>query len=122
MKPTDIKLYEHVKKEIYHRHPKHSAYRSGLLVKEYKRRFRQKYGASKQPYIGVKNKNVGLQRWFKEEWRNSRGEVGYKYKNDVYRPTRRITRKTPKTFKEISKKKLRKSRRKKYKKGRVDRF
>ena len=26
---------------------------------------------------------------------NERGEVGYKYKNDVYRPTVRITKETP---------------------------
>ena len=34
--PTDKKLYEKVKAEIYKKYPKHSAYRSGLLVKEYK--------------------------------------------------------------------------------------
>ncbi len=36
---TEIKdkiLYEKVKKEIYLKYPKHSAYRSGLLVKKYK--------------------------------------------------------------------------------------
>ena len=36
--PTNKKLYEEVKKEIYAKHPKHSAYRSGLLVQEYKKR------------------------------------------------------------------------------------
>ena len=36
--PTNKKLYEEVKKEIYAKYPKHSAYRSGLLVKEYKER------------------------------------------------------------------------------------
>ena len=35
--PTNKKLYEEVKKEIYAKHPKHSAYRSGLLVQEYKK-------------------------------------------------------------------------------------
>ena len=34
--PTNKKLYEEVKKEIYAKYPKHSAYRSGLLVQEYK--------------------------------------------------------------------------------------
>ena len=34
--PTNTKLYEEVKKEIYDKYPKHSAYRSGLLVQEYK--------------------------------------------------------------------------------------
>ena len=35
--PKDKKLYEQVKKEIYAKYPQHSAYRSGLLVKEYKK-------------------------------------------------------------------------------------
>ena len=36
--PTNKTLYEQVKKEIYAKDPKHSAYRSGLLVQEYKKR------------------------------------------------------------------------------------
>ena len=39
---TEIKdkiLYEKVKKEIYLKYPKHSAYRSGLLVKKYKEEY-----------------------------------------------------------------------------------
>ena len=36
--PKNKKLYEEVKNEIYRRYPQHSAYRSGLLVKEYKAR------------------------------------------------------------------------------------
>ena len=36
--PKNKKLYEKVKDEIYKEYPKHSAYRSGLLVKEYKKR------------------------------------------------------------------------------------
>ena len=34
--PKNKKLYEEVKNEVYRRYPQHSAYRSGLLVKEYK--------------------------------------------------------------------------------------
>ncbi len=33
--PFDTKMYEKVKKRIYKNIPKHSAYRSGHLVKEY---------------------------------------------------------------------------------------
>ena len=40
--PSDKKLYEKVKKEIYKKYPKHSAYRSGLLVKEYKELVKRK--------------------------------------------------------------------------------
>lgn len=119
--PIDKKLYNNIKKKVYKKYPKHSAYRSGFLVQEYKKKFAQKYG-NKNSYSGMRTKKKGLSRWFLEDWKNQRGEVGYKYKNDVYRPTRRITKKTPKTFKELSKKKILKARTKKYRVGRVNRF
>ena len=111
--PKDKALYMKVKKEVYKAHPKHSAYRSGLLVKKYKER-----GGT---YTSKKNSD-GLTRWFKEEWMNQRGETGYKKKGDVYRPTKKITKDTPKTFKEISKKELKTAQKKKATKGRVDKF
>ena len=89
--PVDKKLYDTIKKRIYKKQPKHSAYRSGLLVQEYKKQFSKKYGKRKQPYTGEKNKK-GLKRWFREKWVNQRGEVGYKYKSDIYRPSKRITK------------------------------
>jgi len=119
--PVDKKLYENIKILVYKKYPKHSAYRSGILVKEYKKKFKIKHG-NKNPYLGLKTTKKGLARWFLEDWRNQRGELGYKYKNDVYRPTRRITKKTPKTFKELGKKKIKKARTKKYRIGRVNRF
>ena len=112
--PTDKKLYEKVKAEIYKKHPQHSAYRSGLLVKEYKLR-----GGK---YSGKENQSTGLNRWFREEWKNQRNESGYKYKSDVYRPTKRITKDTPATFNELSKKEIDTARRKKASTGKVDRF
>ena len=57
--PTDMKMYNSVKKSIYKKIPKHSAYRSGRVVAEYKKRFKKKYG-SKSPYKGKKNKNLSL--------------------------------------------------------------
>ncbi len=121
--PKDKSLYNKTKKSVYKKYPKHSAYRSGILVQTYKKKFSEKYGKKKSPYYGKKpTKKKGLYRWFKEEWRNQRGEVGYKYKSDVYRPTKRITAKTPTTFKELSKKRITKARRKKYKNNRVDKF
>lgn len=121
--PTDMTLYNKVKKELWKKYPKHSAYRSGLLVQKYKKDFNKKYGTKKSPYKGNKpSKRSGLSRWFLEDWRNQRGEVGYKYKSDIYRPTKRITKKTPTTMKELSKHRLSKARKEKYKKGRVTRF
>ena len=113
MKPADPKLYEEVKAKIYKQIPTHSAYRSGLIVQEYKRR-----GGK---YEGPKPK-AGLTRWFKEDWRNQRGEVGYKKKGDIYRPTKRVTDKTPVTLQELTPGELKTAMRKKVAKGRVDRF
>lgn len=121
MPPRDIFLYEKVKKQIYKKYPKHSAYRSGLLVQKYKKDFNKKY-RNKNPYIGNKTKKKGLQRWFGEKWVNQRGEVGYKYKNDVYRPSKRITKKTPITHNELTKKEIKRARKIKYTRGRVKRF
>ena len=119
--PTDQKMYDRVKARIYKKYPKHSAYRSGLLVKEYKAAFKKKHG-SKEPYQGKKPSKKGLSRWFKEDWKNQRGEKGYKKKGDVYRPTKRVTKETPTTFKEISKKQLKKAQKEKKETGRVKKF
>jgi hypothetical protein len=119
--PTDISLYNTTKKYIRNKYPISSAYRSGLLVKEYKRRYTEKYG-NKSPYLNKKTRKSGLNRWFSEKWLNSRGEIGYQYKNDIYRPSFRITKKTPLTYKELSKNRIKQARRTKYRKGRVNQF
>ncbi len=119
--PKDMKLYNQVKKGVYKKHPKHSAYRSGILVQTYKKKYKQKYGRG-SPYSGEKTQKKGLSRWFKEKWVNQRGEIGYKHKNDIYRPSKRITSKTPLTHGELSKKRIKKARTIKYRKGRVFRF
>ena len=113
-RPANQKLYDAVKKSIYRKHPKHSAYRSALLVKEYKAR-----GGK---YIGTKDSKKGLGRWFDEKWRNQRGEEGYKTKSDVYRPTVKVTKDTPITFSELSKKQIEKAKAEKAKTGRVRKF
>jgi hypothetical protein len=122
-KPVDKKLYENVKKRLYKKMPTHSAYRSGLLVSNYKKQFKNKYGNRKRPYTGDKKKNKAtLTRWFNEKWRNQRGEVGFKKKGDIYRPTKRITKKTPITFNELNKTQIKKAMKEKKKTGRVKNF
>tara|TARA_Y100001970_G_C14187177_1_gene833263 strand:+ start:390 stop:1376 length:987 start_codon:yes stop_codon:yes gene_type:complete len=123
-KPADLKLYEKVKKKLYAKIPKHSAYRSGLLVQQYKAAFLKKYGKNEKPYIGKKptKKQKGIKRWFAEKWVNQRGQVGYQHKSDIYRPTKRITKKTPVTHGELTKKELKVAQKKKSTLGRVDRF
>lgn len=59
----NVKLYKDVKKEIESKMPKTSAYRSGLIVQEYKKR-----GGK---YKGDKPKDTGLKSWFDiEKWIN----------------------------------------------------
>ena len=120
--PTDQKLYDSVKAKVYKKMPKHSAYRSGILVKEYKEAFKKKHGTKKSPYKGKEKSNAPLKRWFKEDWKNQRGGTGYKKKGDVYRPTKRVNKKTPATFKELSKKEIKAAQKEKKKTGRVKKF
>ena len=111
--PTNKKLYEKVKAKVYKKMPKHSAYRSSLVVKEYKE--------AGGKYSGDKSKG-GLTRWHKEEWKNQRGGEGYKKKGDIYRPTKRVSKDTPKTHSELTKKEKEKAMKEKKKKGRVKKF
>jgi len=85
---ADGNLYEQVKQEANKVFNKPSAYKSGWIVKTYK----QKGGE----YIGKKPTNEGLDRWFKEDWKDIAG-LDY----PVYRPTKRITSETPLTPREI---------------------
>lgn len=119
--PNDKQLYNKIKTKIINKNSKNSAYRSGLIVKEYKKAYKEKYG-NDNAYKGSKDKNEGLSRWFREKWRNQRGEIGYDKKGDIYRPTKRITKDTPKTFKELNKKEIKKAMIKKRNLGRVNKF
>ena len=87
--PSDKKLYEEVKKKIYSIYKVPSAYRSGALVKEYKRQ-----GGT---YLGKQSKSQGLSRWYAEKWIDV-GNKAY----PVYRPTIRVSKETPLTVSEIS--------------------
>tara|TARA_Y100001958_G_C21166351_1_gene499115 strand:+ start:793 stop:1248 length:456 start_codon:yes stop_codon:yes gene_type:complete len=122
-KPVDPVLYAKVKQAIYAKNPKHSAYRSGHVVRAYKKQFSQKYGKKKSPYMKAKKTiKKGLTRWFAEKWVNQRGKVGYKYKNDIYRPTYRITKDTPLTHNELTPSEIKRARKIKATKKRVYRF
>jgi hypothetical protein len=85
-----------------------SAYASGWVVKEYKRR-----GGG---YSGSKpGKSHGLGRWFEEQWINvcklpkrvacgrpTAGTSEWKKKYPYCRPSRRVTKLTPRTVSELS--------------------
>ena len=91
--PLNKNLYAKAKKKADETYGKHtSAYKSGFIVKYYKG-------------LGGKYKTVGkdkkLKRWFREKW----VDVGNK-SYPVFRPTKRISKKTPLLKDEIDKKNL----------------
>lgn len=88
------KLYNLVKKQADAVYKKPSAYKSGYIVKEYKRR-----GGQYADDGGEKN----LKRWYEEKW----GDVGG-LDYPVYRPSVRINKNTPLTVNEIDKTNLKK--------------
>ena len=69
-----------------------------------------------------KNENTGLSRWYRESWISQRGTEGYKKKGDVYRPTVRVTKDTPTTFQELTKKQIERAQQEKKQTGRVSKF
>jgi len=79
-------LYEKIKKKADEIYKKPSAYKSGFIVKEYKKQGGI-YKDDKKP--------KELKRWFKESW----GSIGGEY--PTYRPFKRINKKTPLTANEI---------------------
>ena len=107
-------LYDRVKARVMRNNPVHSAYRSGLIVKEYKRQGGR--------YSGPRPRTTGLARWFRENWKSNTGRYGYTAKSSVYRPTKRITKKTPVTFSELTPRQLVRAKREKAAKGRVSTF
>lgn len=124
--PTDPNLYYSVKRRVLYtpsgKRKPNNAYINGKLVQEYKKSFEKKHGSRKKPYKGKKDNNKGLGRWYQEDWKTQDGRYKYKNKSDIYRPTKRVTKSTPKTHRELTKKQLMSARRKKAKHGRVDKF
>lgn len=79
--PTNPELYKKVKAYADTIYAKPSAYKSGFIVKKYK-----ELGGE---YIDDK-KPKDLKRWFKEDWKDV-GGLDY----PVYRPTKKVSKKTP---------------------------
>ena len=119
--PKDLKLYDKIKEKMRKKYASWDAYKSGRLVQTYKKAYEKKYGSS-SAYIGKRPKKVGLARWYAEDWKSNTGKYKYTSKRSVYRPSKRITSKTPVTFSELSKKRLERAKREKAKKGRVQKF
>lgn len=117
--PKDKDLYEKIKKEIYKKYPINSAYRNGLLVKNYKKEYEKKH-KSKDAYEG-KKRNEGLNTWFKQKWQTQEGKTTYEKKSDIFRPTK-IAGKTPILLQKLTKKQIEKAQQIKARTGRVKNF
>jgi len=111
--PTNKALY--AKSRAKYAGMKHSAYKSSLVVKDYKKR-----GGG---YSGAKPKNTGLKRWFKEDWKTQDGKKTYEgKKGKIFRPTKRITKATPTTMSELSPARKKKAIAEKKKNNRVKKY
>ena len=67
-------------------------------------------------------KGLALKRWFKEKWRTTRGKKTYSGKDRTFRPTKRVSSKTPSTWSELSPSEKRRAAKEKRTKGRVSRY
>jgi len=113
--PLNEKLYEKVKKEAKKKFDVWpSIYASAWVAREYQNR-----GGK---YEGKKPKKSGLNRWFEEEWLdvcklpkkvpcgrpNVKDMKNWKKDYPYCRPNKRVTKDTPKTISEFTKKELEK--------------
>lgn len=92
--PLNMELYNNVKEKIMKSYKKNSAFASGAIVKEYKRQG----GKYKED-----GKKKNLKRWFDEKWIDINPLIGIK--NDdaypVFRPTIKVSEKTPTILQDI---------------------
>ena len=105
-KPIDIHLYEKERQMADVIYDRPSAYKSGAIVRMYK-----EMGGR---YMGGEKKDGDLNRWFNEQWMDVNPfKTSSSY--PVYRPTKKVSKKTPLTVYEIDPKDLIKKSKKKQK-------
>ena len=63
-----------------------------------------------------------LKRWFKEKWRTPRGNKDYTKGENTFRPTVKVSSKTPSTWSELSASEKAAAKKEKNTKGRVSRY
>jgi len=89
-------------------------------IKKYKAAYKKKHGNA-SAYTGTKTK-AGLTRWYKEDWRTEKGKKTYKEGGTIFRPTKRITKKTPATMSELTKKQKASAIKEKKRTGKVKKY
>jgi len=71
------------------------------------------------PNSALKN----LRRWFEEDWRTPKGKKGYsKGDSGIFRPTKKVSSKTPKTYSELSAADIAKAKKERKAKGRDSKY
>lgn len=68
-----------------------------------------------EEYWFTTKRNISLERYFAEEWKNQRDEVGYQNPDDIYHLARRITQDMPITFNELIPQKIKTAKKKRLK-------
>jgi len=67
-------------------------------------------------------KGLALKRWFKEDWRTPSGKKDYSGGENTFRPTKRVSKKTPKRWSQLSEADKNNAKKEKNTKGRVSRY
>ena len=68
-------------------------------------------------------KGLALKRWFKEKWETSDGKEDYSdTKENTFRPTVKVSEKTPKTWSQLSSSEIAAAKKEKKEKGRVNEY
>ena len=74
------------------------------------------------PRVRKTKAGLNLKRWFKEDWRTLSGDKDYSKGDKTFRPTKRISSKTPVTASELTASEKRRARKEKKEKGRGSRY
>jgi len=67
-------------------------------------------------------KGLALKRWFKENWTTPSGNKDYSKGENTFRPTKKISKKTPKTWSELTDAEKAAAKKEKNTKGRVSKY
>ena len=67
-------------------------------------------------------KGASLRRWFKEDWRTPKGKENYEGGENTFRPTKKVSNDTPKTWSEVTPASKAKAQKEKNTKGRVTKY
>jgi hypothetical protein len=82
------------------------------------------YTQDNSPFKKVRKTKEGLalKRWFKEDWQTPSGSKDYSDGDVVFRPTKKVSKDTPKTYSELSPSDIAASRKERKAKGRVSKY